>query len=151
MEKLTAYRMKGDVFSAKGYTSEAQHNYMSALDIGRQIDNGSEETLKLANLYRSIGLNYHRDGETARALASLRQALEIQRKLLPDHHCELGKTYELMGRVYEDRRNGEEKALNCYLKANEKYRDSMTTNHPDVGNNQKNVQRSKFSMRNDRV
>ena len=139
-DRSIAYRIEGDAYLGKGYLKCAQRSYESALEIDKQIY--GEESLKVAGLYWSMGLVSSKHRWYKRALEQYRLALAIQKKLLPKKHYHIGRTYESMGCVYENISGREERALNCYVKADGIYRYSITTNHPDFHGNIENIRRS---------
>lgn len=78
------------------------------------------------------GEAYYKIRDITKALSSYTTVLEIQQKLLPSNHPDLGITYNNIGDAYRSLSNYE-KAISCYEKALKIQKESLPPHHHDLG------------------
>lgn len=137
-DKYKATKLLGDIYAKEGFFNSATPYYNESLEVVRKLY--GDQSLELADLYRSLGLTYYHRKMYTEALDYSQQSLAIQKRLLPINHYEIGHTYAFIGDVYEAS-NKLRTAEDYYVKADQIYREALLSVHPTFIKNDQSLKR----------
>ena len=137
-DKYRANKLLGDIYAEEGFFNCATPHYNESLQVVRKLY--GDQSLELADLYRSLGLTYYDQKMYTEALDCCQQSLAIQKSLLPRNHYEIGQTYALIGDVYEARSKSRT-AEDYYVKADRIYREALPSFHPTFIKNDQSLKK----------
>jgi tetratricopeptide (TPR) repeat protein len=124
------YRL-GKLMIKLGHFNKAEELYEILL---KQTTSESEK----ASLFYQLGWTKNGQGNYAEAIEFYEKSLEIEQKILPPDHPDLGGSYNNLGNVYVGM--GEySKALSFYEKAHEIAREILPADDPDLASSYNNI------------
>jgi tetratricopeptide (TPR) repeat protein len=141
------YSSKGDYKSALNFHEESLSILKAAL-FGKDYTCSSTGSMQdstneifhpgIVKSLICIGTVHAHCGRLTEAMATLKNGLDIQLKLIGPHHVDIAATLNAIGSVYE-KSGRHEKAMQCYKKARQIYLREIGESHVDVAVTMNNI------------
>jgi tetratricopeptide (TPR) repeat protein len=141
------YSSKGDYKSALNFHEESLSILKAAL-FGKDYTCSSTGSMQdstneifhpgIVKSLICIGTVHAHCGRLTEAMATLKNGLDIQLKLIGPHHVDMAATLNAIGSVYE-KSGRHEKAMQCYKKARQIYLREIGESHVDVAVTMNNI------------
>jgi len=123
----------------KGNDHEAIQYYNKAIELYNQAHTTNHQQL-IAAAYHGIATIYQKQKNYSEALVYYALSLTLQEQYLPSEHLDIANSCNSIGVVHETLRKWKQ-ALKYYQEASSICRHSLSPQHPDVIELERNIQR----------